>query len=119
MHPTHMFISALVLLQLRLALADGPTPSWMLNAQQHDQLPYKGLERDLDKVLQVQSRDKWIALVPFTKGQKDFALNWVYSFTTLGAAENYLMYAFDRESLEVCVGLKLPCYDAGDMLAGG
>ena len=91
-------------------------PPWLLaNATQ---LPYAGLDSNLDKLLQVQAQRGWVALVPFLAGQEELALNCIASYLTHGKATNYIAYSFDPRSLQRCKQLRLPCYDAAGIVKG-
>ncbi len=71
-----------------------------------------------DKLLQVQAKGGWVALVPFLAGQEELALNCIASYLTYGKATNYVAYSFEPKSLLRCKQLQMPCYDASALTTG-
>ena len=77
---------------------------------------YENLEKDLPALLRIQaSEHKWITIVTMTGKIKHFVLNCLYSLVAYGKQPHYIVAAFERESLEACKKLRLPCFDAAHM----
>jgi nucleoside-diphosphate-sugar epimerase len=67
--------------------------------------------------------DKRISVIPFSLGSnetvimEDLLLNTIFSLVRFGEVSSYIVAAADKEALETCIALNLPCYDAQSVSA--
>lgn len=91
-------------------------------------LPYEDLSADLDALLAVQARPAAsgaghrrgsglrVTLTLYTAALRPLLLNWVYTLVSFGGVEGFLVAVVDAQSLQDCISLRLPCWDARDVL---
>jgi Nucleotide-diphospho-sugar transferase len=96
-----------------------PTP-WLLS--KGSDLPYSGLHNNLEELATVQARDidghKAVSVVFFNYHQSVMMQNAVYSLVKWSGVCNYIVAVWDEPSLEACIGMNLPCFDASAMTPG-
>ncbi len=80
------------------------------------ELPWEGLQNDLPQLLAVQARDNTVTLVVFEATFSALALNSLVSLVRYGKVQNYLLAAVGEQSVEKCISLRLPCYNATGLL---
>ncbi|KAI8476746.1 MAG: hypothetical protein J3K34DRAFT_400314 [Monoraphidium minutum] len=79
--------------------------------------PYEGLSSDLPALLAGAARGKEVAIVAFHEATAPLALNCIVSLAAFGGAHDYIVAAAGGPSLARCAALRLPCFDAGPLLA--
>ncbi|KAH7619200.1 hypothetical protein NADE_006045 [Nannochloris sp. 'desiccata'] len=96
-----------------------PTP-WLLPSG--SEFPYSGLHGDLEELATVQARQidgyKAVSVVFFNYHQSVIMQNAVYSLVKWSGVCNYIVAVWDEPSLEACIGMNLPCFDASAMTPG-
>ncbi len=96
-----------------------PTP-WLL--PQDSALPYSGLHNDLEQLATVQARDidgyQAVSVVFFNYHQSVMMQNAVYSLVKWSGVCNYIVAVWDEPSLEACIDMNLPCFDASALTPG-
>jgi hypothetical protein len=101
-------------------LASGPPPAhfpWEVPRSEVARLPWEGLQGDLPGLLAAQARGREVAALLFSEDFAPLALNCYASLVAIGRAPNVVVAAVGGASLERCVSLRLPCLDAGRLLA--
>lgn len=79
--------------------------------------PYKGLHNDLESLLRARYVDgNPITVFLYTLGARIFLQNCIYSFVNYGKGHNYIVFAIGATSLQSCIQMKLPCYNATHMV---
>ena len=76
---------------------------------------YADLENNLPELLKTQAMNQWISVTYMTGKIKRFVLNCVYSLLVQGRSSNYIVAAFEDESLRECKALHLPCFNASSL----
>jgi hypothetical protein len=93
---------------------------WLL--PQDSGFAYSGLHNDLEKLATVQAREidgyQAVSVVFFNYHQSVMMQNAVYSLVKFSGVCNYIVAVWDEPSLEACIGMNLPCFDASDMTPG-
>ncbi|KAI8475827.1 MAG: nucleotide-diphospho-sugar transferase-domain-containing protein [Monoraphidium minutum] len=77
---------------------------------------WEGLQNDLPALLKAQAKDNAVALVVFNAGFAPIALNCIVSLVRFGRAHNYVVAAVGDASVQHCVELRLPCYNASALV---
>lgn len=85
-------------------------------APAHIKFAYQGLHNDLRSLLSQQAIRQSISVTFFTAAQRPMLLNCLYSLIKYGRALNYIVVTIDHTSLNECLALRLPCYNATHML---
>lgn len=85
-------------------------PPWLLPEKARVQ--YRDAHNNLKRLLGLQSKNKWVTLFIYDHKLRRWAQNSIYSFLQYGHARNYLAAAIDEASLQDCIQLRLPCYNA-------
>lgn len=85
-------------------------------APAHIKFAYQGLHNDLRALLAQQAMRQSISVTFFTAAQRPMLLNCLYSLVNYGRALNYIVVTIDHTSLNECLRLRLPCYNATHML---
>lgn len=78
--------------------------------------PWAGLANDLDSLLKQRAEGSAISLSIITAPWKHVVVYYVYSLEIFGNNKHHLIAAFDRDSLQACMDLKLPCWNATYLL---
>ena len=99
-----------------------PNP-WLLQ-KRIQSLRYVGLYNDLDALLQVQARPvgegyKGVSIIFFNYQMSVLLQNCLYSMVKFAGVCNYIVVVWDEPSLDVCLDMNLPCYNATSMIPGG
>mmetsp|Transcript_28108 Transcript_28108/g.61666 ORF Transcript_28108/g.61666 Transcript_28108/m.61666 type:complete len:447 (+) Transcript_28108:95-1435(+) len=82
--------------------------------------PYKGLHNDLPalaRAVVTSPKSRYLTLVTFTADIQRFALNCLYSLVRYGKQTQYIVATFEAETLERCMQLNLPCFNASALVA--
>lgn len=88
-------------------------------------LPYSGLEEDLDRLLEVQSRLrtgsggtalKTVTAMVFSRRMAPLLQNTVYSMTKFGDVGGFVVGTYKKDDLDACLDLNLPCFNASAFL---
>lgn len=85
-------------------------------------LPYVGLEHDLKRLLEVQSRKvgayQAVSLVFFNIHQSVLMQNCVYTMVKFASVCNYIVVTWDEPTLAACKAMNLPCFYAESFIPG-
>lgn len=79
-------------------------------------LPWEGLQDDLDGLLKVQAIDNTVSILVFNEGFYAVTLNCLVSMIKFGRLQNIIITAAGKSSLTRCKQLRLPCYDAANLM---
>jgi hypothetical protein len=74
--------------------------------------PWEGLHNKLPELLKVQAKDNTVFVMIFNESFAGLALNCIVSLVRYGRANNYIVGVVSQQSLQRCMQLRLPCYDA-------
>ena len=77
---------------------------------------WEGLHNNLRALLKAQAQDNAVAVVVFNHGFAPIALNCIVSLVRFGKAHNYIVAAIGDSSVEHCLELRLPCYNASEVV---
>jgi len=90
---------------------------WEISREEQPHLPWEGLQNNLTALLQVQARDRDVAIIVFNEGFAELALNCLVSLVKFGNSPNYIITSVGASSLAYCRELRLPCYDGVNLLS--
>jgi len=74
------------------------------------------LANHLPELLHAQQANQWVTVFMFSADAQRWVLNCVYSYIKFGEANNYIVAATDEASLQACLQLRLPCYNASSAM---
>lgn len=94
-------------------------PMWLRSYLPPPPQRYKGLHNNLRQLLNLRASTdplglgRWVAVLDYTLGQRDFFLNVLYSFLFFGQGKDFFIVANSLHSALIdCIEMQLPCYNS-------